>query len=59
MASQIDITAMDTMSLLEHLILLATERGILIADGAPDEELSTAQKKVDTAQLELTRRIAW
>jgi len=49
----------DSMSLLEHLILLATERGILIADGAPDDELLAAQRKVDEAHLELTRRLAW
>jgi len=49
----------DSMSLLEHLILVATERGILIGDGAPDAELKEAQKKVDEAHLELTRRLAW
>jgi hypothetical protein len=54
-----DLQSMESGNLMEHLILCATERGILISDGASDDELSTAQKKVDNAALELQRRIAW
>lgn len=53
-----DLQSLDSMSLIEHLILCATERGMLIADGSP-EEATEAQKKIDQAQLELQRRLSW
>jgi len=55
----VDVQGMNSSMLVEHLILCATERGILIADGAEDDELQNAQRKIDIAHQELQRRIAW
>jgi hypothetical protein len=49
----------DGLQLLDFIIEAATERGILIADGADEGELASAQKTVDRAQEELMRRISW
>ena len=54
-----DLGRMDSTSLLDALIEAASERGILIADGASTEELENAQKRVDSIVGELMRRIAW
>jgi hypothetical protein len=54
-----DYTNMDSGSLMEALVDAATQRGCLIADGASDEELDSAQRTVDLLGQELQRRIAW
>jgi translation initiation factor 6 (eIF-6) len=55
----VNVHEMNSSMLVDHLILCATERGILIADGAEDDELQNAQRKVDIAHQELQRRISW
>jgi hypothetical protein len=55
----LNLQSLESGNLVEHLITCSTERGCLIADGATDEELSSAQKKVDLAHLEVMRRMAW
>jgi hypothetical protein len=54
-----DFSTMDSGSILDALVDAATARGILIADGASDEELESAQRKVDVIAQELQRHIAW
>jgi hypothetical protein len=58
-STSIPLVQMDPLQLVEHLILCSTERGILMADGASEEELVNAQTKVETVQLEVMRRMAW
>lgn len=49
----------DSSSLIELLTTTATERGILIASDAPQQELNVAQQKIDICHQELIRRLAW
>jgi hypothetical protein len=45
--------------LIEFLVDICTERGLLIATDAPQEELASVQRKVDKIAAELHRRLAW
>lgn len=54
-----DISKMDSSSLVEALIQVAGERALLTYSDAPDEELKSCQREMDTIQQELQRRICW
>ena len=54
-----DYQSMGTSLLIEALVMASTERGMLIADDAPDAELKNAQSKIDQITQQLNRRIAW
>jgi hypothetical protein len=56
--NSLDLTVNSSM-LIEMLVDAASERGILIADGASIEELKSAQSKIDLLTQELFRRVAW
>jgi len=52
-------STMDSGRLIEELQLVCTERGILMATEAPDEELQQAQRRIDKIVEELIRHLAW
>ena len=51
--------SMGTSLLIDELVTKATERGCLIADGAPEAELKNVQNKIDQIQQVLMRRMSW
>jgi hypothetical protein len=54
-----NVQRMDSGNLIEGLILVATERGILMATDSPTEELNVSQQRLDIFTQELIRRLAW
>jgi hypothetical protein len=55
----LDYAAMGSSLLIDEFLNTATEKGLLIADDAPSEELSNVQAKLDTIQREIMRRMSW
>ena len=55
----LDVQPMSATLLIEQHEAACCEKGILIESDAPDAELRNVQRKIDTLQQEILRRMAW
>lgn len=55
----LEIGKMSGGVLLEQLVQSGTEKGLLIADDAPEAELRNVQQTIDILQQECLKRLSW